>query len=72
MAIKTPYKNWNDIVSNSGDAEYCDIEVVSVPIAQPTTDIHKRRAYIRKSTRKSLAKKKALEQGIATIKMQNQ
>ena len=56
MNIELPFRNWNDIVRMSGKDSYA--EEGDKAIAQPATKKQKRRAYIRKAVRKSVAKKK--------------
>ncbi len=59
MKIELPFKDWNDIVRTSGEDNYV-VEAEHLPIAQPTTKRQKRSAYLRKSVRKSVAKKRSL------------
>jgi len=61
MNVELPFNNWNDIARMSGKDSY--VEEDDIAIAQPTTEKHRKSAYMRKAKRVSRAKKK-----VATVK----
>ena len=59
MKVELPFKDWNDIVSTSGEDNYA-VEEEHLPIAIPVTEKQKKSEYSRKAVRKSIARKKSL------------
>ncbi len=66
MKVALPFKDWNDIVSTSGEDSYTEEE--HLPIAIPVTEQQKKSAYFRKANRKSQAKKRAMIPKLGTFR----
>jgi len=68
MKIEMPFADWNDVVRHSNVAETTMFKFVKLrPSHRPHTEKQKQRAYFRKATRKSMAKKRLLEPSVSVV-----
>jgi transposase-like protein len=68
MKLEMPFADWNDVVRHSNVAETTMFKFVKLrPSHRPHTEKQKQRAYFRKATRKSMAKKRLLEPSVSVV-----
>jgi len=69
MKVEMPFQDWNDIVRHSDIATTSGFKFVKhVPIHKPRSKKQKMDAYYRENMRRSRAKKKLLQQTLATVR----
>jgi len=68
MNIELPFKDWNDIIATASSPKDSYIPPLDTPIAKPVTKKQKRSAFMRKAVRKSIAKRRAINPSISTLR----
>jgi transposase-like protein len=69
MKVEMPFNDWNDVVRHSNVAEPTRFKFVkSRPSHRPRTEKQKRSAYFREANRRSLAKKRLVQQTITVMR----